>query len=257
MTTRSLTGEPIPRRAANARSSRSACSPSSSPVQSPPQPQPIDANARTTAGVTIPFRSRERSTYGRLRGSWTAPQPTYGFSFGLRSIACPYAWFDQLPLPLPHGDGTARRQWNEPVMSPSAGRARFGPYMSSSRMCRIGNFSSWSLRKTVTSLRAESRFTTSCPVRSRPSKPQCVTVSSRRSESGTGHPGRQKRPSQVPLERRRERLDRRVVCRRARRARAVGREGEARRPQGCRAGWRCVKAFVLGKVCRGDDSRAS
>jgi hypothetical protein len=55
-------------------------------------------------------------------------------------MAWPYAWFDQFPLPLPHGDGTARRQWNDPEMSPSAGRARFGPYMSSSLRWRIGNF---------------------------------------------------------------------------------------------------------------------
>ena len=49
-------------------------------------------------------------------------------------------------------------------MSPSAGRARRGPYRSSSRMCRMGKRSSYSFRNTTASCRAESRFTTSCPV---------------------------------------------------------------------------------------------
>ena len=69
-----------------------------------------------TAGVTIPFRRRERSRYRALDGSRVRPQPTYGFSTGLRSIACPYAWFDHEPFAEPpvHGDGTACRQRNDP-----------------------------------------------------------------------------------------------------------------------------------------------
>jgi hypothetical protein len=46
---------------------------------------------------------------------------------------------DPVPLPPVHGDGTAYRQSNEPLTSPSRGRSRLGPYMSASAIRRIGN----------------------------------------------------------------------------------------------------------------------
>src|SRR5438034_6678021 len=66
------------------------------------------------------------------------PQPTYGFSDGLMSIAMPYACIDQWPLRLPpvQGEGTACRQSNDPVMSRSAGCCP--PYTCTSRMWWIG-----------------------------------------------------------------------------------------------------------------------
>ena len=83
----------------------------------PPQPQPIERNARTTAGVTMPGRSRERSMYACAPRSRVLPQPTYGFSNGLRSIARPYAWFDQLPVPEPPEQETARPAGNRTTRS--------------------------------------------------------------------------------------------------------------------------------------------
>src|SRR5262245_24023728 len=93
-----------------------------------------------TAGVTIPRRILARSMKLFVDGSCDIPQPTYGFSRGFRSIARPYAWFDQCPdfVPPVHGDGTACRQWKEPEMSLSRGRPLAGPYMSESSRCRIG-----------------------------------------------------------------------------------------------------------------------
>jgi len=78
----------------------------------------------------------ERSTYFRAARSRLCPQPTYGFSTGLTSTASPKACIDHVPVPLPpvHGEGTACRQSNEPVTSPSRGRSRRGPYMSASVM---------------------------------------------------------------------------------------------------------------------------
>lgn len=52
-----------------------------------------------TAGVTMPRRRRLRSTYESETLSRVMPQPTYGFSTGLRSTASPYACSDQLPVP--------------------------------------------------------------------------------------------------------------------------------------------------------------
>ena len=51
----------------------------------------------------------QRLRYGMLARSRVRPQPVYGFSIGLMSTARPYACCDQFPVPLPHGDGTARR----------------------------------------------------------------------------------------------------------------------------------------------------
>src|SRR5262245_2983867 len=94
------------------------------PVHAPPQPQPIALKAAITFGVTIPGRRRARLKNGRVAGSLLCPQPTYGFSRGLRSTASPKAWFDHVPVPRPpvHGEGTAWRHSNEPVPSPSGDR---------------------------------------------------------------------------------------------------------------------------------------
>ena len=62
-----------------------------------------------------------------LARSRVRPQPVYGFSIGLMSTARPYACCDQFPVPLPQGDGTARRHSKPSLTSPSRGLPTFGP----------------------------------------------------------------------------------------------------------------------------------
>lgn len=61
-------------------------------------------------------------------------------------------------------------------------------------MRRIGKRASYSLRNTVTTSAATSRWTIKVPVCTRPSKPRNEAVTTRRSRSVTGQPGRQETP---------------------------------------------------------------
>ena len=74
----------------------------------------------------MPRRRLERFRYERAVASRVIPQPTYGFSTGLISIASPYACSDQLPVPVfaapVQGEDDACRHSNDAVTSPSAGR---------------------------------------------------------------------------------------------------------------------------------------
>src|SRR5262249_61372879 len=101
-------------------------------------PQPIEANARRTAGVTIPGRCRERFMYESAVLSRVIPHPTYGFSRGSRSIASPKACIDQwcvVDEPL-HGDAAASRHSNDAVTSPLWSGC--GPYVEAKAPSRIG-----------------------------------------------------------------------------------------------------------------------
>src|SRR5207244_6519021 len=108
------------------------------PTHEPPQPQPIEAKACRTAGVTIPRRCRFRLRYESAVLSRVIPHPTYGFSRGSMSTASPYACIDQWwVLPPLHGDAAAFRHSNDAVTSPL--RSGCGPYVDEKAASRIGN----------------------------------------------------------------------------------------------------------------------
>jgi hypothetical protein len=93
------------------------------PAHDPPQPQPMEANALTTASpaCTIPRKCCERSAYFSPFAGETCVPDTYGFSTGLRSIARPRACIDQLLVPA------TKRQLNAEVLSAAIERSSSAP----------------------------------------------------------------------------------------------------------------------------------
>src|SRR5262245_19352984 len=137
----------------------------------------------------MPGRYGERRRYVRLARCDVVPlAETYGFSTGLRSIARPYECSDQRFVP------STKRQLNADVLSASIERKSLAPYASTGTIRLIGKRAANRRRSTATTSAAASRWTTSRPVWARPSNPQCVARTSRRSPSGTGHPVRHETP---------------------------------------------------------------
>lgn len=138
-------------------------------VHLPPQLQPA-ARKATTAGVTIPGRTRSRSRYAVASSGITRSPARYGFWNGSTSIALPYAWADQVVAPR------VGRQTKPAVVLPSPVGGAASSAGLVTRIRSIGKPSAKSRRNTVTTASATSRCTSSSPVCGRPSKPRKPTA---------------------------------------------------------------------------------